>query len=408
MRIAFITYEFPPDTGKGGIGTYVKQVATAMSGIGWDVQVFAGSPLRSGIEIHDEYCVHRIQCDNSKSFRNKVLNSFTIEYDALTFDVIESPEIGGNAWIIKMKYPELPLVVRLHAPNYLVESLKKKYIPFFAKLRFVLGALKKLKWDLGYWRKYKKETDPDFQFVLLADFISAPSAAMKDWVVQHWDIAPEKITVIPNVFLAPDALLQIPIQRNAVSKQIVFFGRLNVLKGLVNASIAMKKILQQYPDWKFKVIGDDGAGPYAGISMRSWMKKKLVSVLSQVEFVDGMDYDSLPAAIADAEIVLLPSLFESYSYTCAEAMAAGKAIVGSNMGGMAMLIEHEKSGMLANPDSSNTIYDCLKKMIDDNETRYQLALHARDRIQQEWSAEKIIIQFAGYYKSAVANSLAKN
>ena len=408
MRIAFITYEFPPDTGKGGIGTYVKQAATAMSGIGWDVQVFTGSPLRSGIEMLDEYCVHRIQCDNSTSFRNKVLRSFAEEHDALPFDVIESPEIGGNAWIIKMKYPELPLIVRLHAPNYLVESFKKKYIPFFAKLRFVLGAVKQLKWDLGYWRKYRKESDPDFQFVLLADFISAPSAAMKDWVVQHWDISPEKIKVIPNIFLASDALLQIPIQRNAVSKQIVFFGRLNVLKGLVNASNAMKKILQEYPDWQFRVIGDDGNGPSAGISMRNWMKKELEPVLKQVEFIDGMQYEDLPAAIADAEIVLLPSLFESYSYTCAEAMAAGKAIVGSNNGGMAMLVEHEKSGMLVNPNSSAEIFTSLKKMIDDNSFRYQLAIHARERLLQDFDAAKTVILFADYYKSTLKNSLAKN
>ena len=401
MRIAFITYEFPPDTGKGGIGTYVKQAATAMSGIGWDVQVFTGSPLRSGIEMLDEYCVHRIQCDNSTSFRNKVLRIFAEEHDALPFDVIESPEIGGNAWIIKMKYPELPLIVRLHAPNYLVESLKKKYIPFFAKLRFVLGAIKRVKWDLGYWRKYKKETDPDYQFIQLANFITAPSSAMKSWVVKYWKINPEKISVIPNIFFPPKNLLSIPIHQNTVYKRVVFFGRLNALKGLVNAAVAMKRILLEYPDWQFRVIGDDGNGPSVGITMRNWMKNKMEPVLKQVEFIDGLDYDVLPSKIADAEIVLLPSLFESFSYTCAEAMAAGKAIVGSKSGGMRDLLKQGYSGQLIDPGSSSDIYAAIKKLIDNNNLRYNLSYNARENILAGFNSNELANEFAKYYSSVL-------
>ena len=43
MRIAFISWEFPPATGKGGIGTYVTQIAKAMACMHHDVHVFAGN-----------------------------------------------------------------------------------------------------------------------------------------------------------------------------------------------------------------------------------------------------------------------------------------------------------------------------------------------------------------------------
>ena len=157
-------------------------------------------------------------------------------------------------------------------------------------------------------------------------------------MVRNWQIAPHKIKVLPNLFSPSRELLQIPIQKESDNKRIVFFGRLNVLKGLVNATRSMKEILKKYPDWHFRIIGDDGPGPKNNNPMRTWMKNHLVEVESRVEFMDGLAYDKLPAAISDCDIVLLPSLFESFSYTCAEAMAAGKAIVGSKKGGFALRI----------------------------------------------------------------------
>lgn len=397
-KIAFISYEFPPGTGKGGIGTYIKQTATAMAR-NMVVHVFAGSNEQNFTEYIDGYYVHYTLCSNVDEFRQKVLIVFEQFHVAEPFDLIESPEINGNAWEIKKKYPNLPLIVRLHAPNYLVEHLKKKYIPFLTKLRFVAGAFRRLKWDLGYWRKYTKETDPDYQFVLLADYITAPSIAMKEWAIKNWDISSEKIVVLPNIFLPSNTLLQIPISNDNSHHQIVFFGRLNVLKGLVNATKAMKKILQEYPLWQFKVIGDDGNGPNAGVSMRYWMKQHLRSVINKVQFLDGVDYEALPEQLADASIVLLPSLFESFSYTCAEAMAAGKAIVGSKNGGMSTLLQHEKTGVLVCPESVSEIYTALKRLITDNEAMRRIGFDARESILTDFNAANTAKQFKCFYQT---------
>jgi len=402
MRIAFISHEFPPDTGKGGIGTYVKQMATVLASKGIEVHVFAGSPYKTSSIVIEGFQLHLVHSNNGLEFREKVLPIFTVHHESLPFDVMESPEIGGNAWAIKKYYPQLPLIVRLHAPDYLVESIKKRYIPFAAKLRFVLGAFRRLKWDLGYWRKYDKLQDADYQFIQLADYITAPSEAMKYWVLQNWHIAGSKIKVIPNLFLPNPAFLQIPIAAKNTYKRIVFFGRLNVLKGLVNATFTMKKILQSNPDWQFRVIGDDGNGPYVGISMRNWMRQELKAVLNQVEFIDGMHYELLPSSIAQAEIVLLPSLFESFSYTCAEAMAAGKAIVGSKNGGMADLLVDGETGLLVNPENTTALYEALAKLIVDEGARYQMSINARQRILTEFNAEVITQKCIDYY-SAIAH-----
>ena len=401
IRIALITYEFPPDTGKGGIGTYVKQIAAALSALSCDVHVFAGTSKPGLSQQKEGYWIHTIQCSGSDDFAYKVVEEFDKYHSVEKFHLMESPEINGNAFLIKKKYPALPLVVRLHAPNYLVENLKNRYVPFFAKLRFVLGAVRRFKFDLGYWRAYNKNDDADYNFIKMANYITAPSKPMKQWVTKHWNIPADKIKVIPNIFSPTDLLLDIPVLINSPYKRVVFFGRLNVLKGLVNATKAMNKILQKYPDWKFRVIGDDGNGPAAGTSMRAFMKEQLHAVIDRVEFLDGMVYEALPEAIGDSEIVLLPSLFESFSYTCAEAMAAGKAVVGSGNGGMADLIEDGESGLLTDPENWQSIYKAVKKLIDDDEYRFQLSVNARRRILTEFNAHKIADDLNTYYQQII-------
>jgi glycosyltransferase involved in cell wall biosynthesis len=171
------------------------------------------------------------------------------------------------------------------------------------------------------------------------------------------------------------------------------------LKGLVNATMAIKKILNEFPDWKFRVIGDDGMGPSVGSSMKAWMQEELKPFLNQVEFIDGMPYEDLPNAVAPSEIVILPSLFESFSYTCAEAMAAGKAIIGSKNGGMADLLENESSGLLVNPFNHQELYAAIKKTILNNDLRFQMSNQARARILTEFDSSNSIQQFISYYHS---------
>lgn len=398
-RLAFISYEYPPDTGKGGIGTYTAQVASCMAeDESYEVHVFAGSHHRHAEEQEGRVYIHRVLCKDPMDFRHRVAEAFDNVHGKQPFHLVESAEIHGNAWEIKKRHQEIPLLVRMHAPNSLVEMLKKRYIPFTVKLRYVLGALRRGRWDAGYWRKYRKEEDADYLFACEADEITAPSTAMKEWTVKYWGIPETKISVIPNLFIAPQTLLQLPVAPAVPFKRVLFFGRLNVLKGLVKATKAMEKVLRRNQDWTFRVIGDDGAGPYPGITMRQWMQEELKAVLDRVEFIDGLPYAQLHAALADNDIVVLPSLFESFSYTCAEAMAAGKAIVGSRNGGMADLLEGGVCGVLVDPEQEAQIENGVQRLIDHPTVREDMALKARQRITGVYGGKMVGKAYSEFYR----------
>ena len=409
MRIAFISGEFPPDSGKGGIGTYTQQVSGSLAALGWDVHVFAYSPLRQAVEVKESVHIHWVKCTQPSEFSIQVLRTFSKEHLLQEFEIMESPEIGGNAKLIKETFPGISLIVRLHGPGYLVESLKKMYIPFIVKLKFVAGSLKQLKPNLGYWRHYDKSLDADYKFLQAANFITTPSHAMKQWALKHWGIHENNITVIPNIFVPAPGWLSIQVNPKAINRQVVFFGRLNVLKGLVNLCKAMKKVLINNPGWKFIIIGNDGPGPSGNkISMKEWIREYFKDVPDKVKFIDGLDYEKLPAAIKDAEIIALPSLFESFSYTCAEAMAAGKAVVGSRNTGMSDLIQNNKSGLLIDPKNVSQIYAAINKLIKDDQLRYQLSLNAREKIQNQFDIKNTIKAFNSFYLHILENRIIKN
>jgi hypothetical protein len=76
LKIAFISHEYPPETGGGGIGTYVKQAARMLAERGHMVEVFAGSLSRSGSSPDGPVNVHRIQVGSRDDFPQKVAGVF--------------------------------------------------------------------------------------------------------------------------------------------------------------------------------------------------------------------------------------------------------------------------------------------------------------------------------------------
>lgn len=380
MRIALISYEYPNETPAGGIGTYTFQLANLLAEAGVAVHVFAGSSIADSIQREGDVVVHRVKCDDPHQFRQAVVPEFSSQHLVQPFDLAESAEIHGNALEIKKAFPHLPLLVRLHAGNHLVESLKRSYVPLGIKLRFVLGALRRGRWDAGYWRCYRFEKDPDYRFVQLADVITAPSGQMRDWAIRNWRLPADAVKVLQNPILENSALKA--ARTDNEEKVILFYGRLNVLKGLLTITEAMAQLLKDNPSWTWIVAGDDGPAADGKSSMRSWMKQRLAKVLGQVRFCGSVPSKEVPALLQKCSIVVVPSLFESFSYVTLEAMYAGKSVVGSKGTGIAALIEEGTTGLLADPFRKIEWRLALQALIDDKSLRRNIGEAAA------WSAEE--------------------
>ena len=74
----------------------------------------------------------------------------------------------------------------------------------------------------------------------------------------------------------------------------------------------------------------------------------------------------------------MPSFSESFGLVLIEALACGKPVIGSDVGGITEIIT-DNVGLLVDPKKVSSIARAIDKMINDNDFRYLLSLNARNR-----------------------------
>ena len=82
--------------------------------------------------------------------------------------------------------------------------------------------------------------------------------------------------------------------------------------------------------------------------------------------------------LPSADVLVLPSFSESFGLVLIEALACGKPVIGSNVGGITEIITDDV-GLLVNPKKISSIARAIDKMVNDEEFRNALSLNARNR-----------------------------
>jgi glycogen(starch) synthase len=396
-HILLVSYEFPPEMATGGIGSYMFHLSGLLTDAGFKVTVMSGTNSRDDVtKVELSRCENiLIPASTDLIFRSKVLQVFEHYFGDQLPDLIESPEVGACAIEIKRKYPKVPLLVKLHSPGVLITKISNSYQPLIQKMRFVAGALRRGRMDLGYWAHTDKNklSDPEYQICLLADWLYSPSVALKKWVSRYWAIPQNNIKVLPNPFLIDATLYKYDSNRN--TRTICFVGKLTVLKGMYAFTHAIKKILLLHSDYKVIIAGRDELIPDKKQSMRSWMEEQLSAVSDEVLFTGALDRTAVNELMGKSEICIVPSLWENYPNVVLEAMAAGCAVIASDRGGIPELINDKENGLLIDALDENSIKNAIEKLINEYENRICLAAAGRSKVKTlaDCSGPQIILEY---------------
>jgi len=106
---------------------------------------------------------------------------------------------------------------------------------------------------------------------------------------------------------------------------------------------------------------------------------------------------------------VVPSRIESFGLTALEAMACGTPVVAFRTGGLAELVVHEKTGLLADPAvGAPSLFEALSWMIHHPGERQNMGSSARLRVEREFSASLLARRYAELYKSLTAGTRAGN
>ncbi|MFN4285599.1 MAG: glycosyltransferase family 4 protein [Lacibacter sp.] len=382
----------------GGIGSYMFHLAHLLSSAGHRVTVFSATNTAGPVQKEDHaYCTNYIfHAPTLRDFREAVRIFFHTYIRNEKVDIIESPEVGACALGIKQDYPDIPLLVRLHTPGVIITKVSNTYQPFWMKLRYVLGALRRGKLDMGYWSQTDKNRfqDPEYQICMAADQLVSPSRALATKLKRYW-LLDKEIKVVPNPFHADEDLFQYPVEGR--EKLICFVGKLTVLKGMFALTKAVKKILLQHKDYRFVFAGRDEAVSETMPSMRAWMEAELKEVIDRVAFTGALSREEVKALMGRTRVCVVPSLWENYPTVVLEAMAAGAAVAAANRGGIPEIITDGKTGYIFNPMRPADIVRAVKQLIAADPERQKMAAAARDWVRK--SQQDVEQSILGLYES---------
>ena len=98
------------------------------------------------------------------------------------------------------------------------------------------------------------------------------------------------------------------------------------------------------------------------------------------------------------DVVAVPSQFEGFGLSAAEAMAAGCPVVGTSVGGLAEIIEDGVTGYLVPPSDSAAFAAALIRVFSDPRDAVNMGARGRKRVSENFSSERFAESFVGAYR----------
>ena len=271
LHLAFVSYEYPPDTSGGGIATSLANTARMHAERGHRVEVFVGSPHRTESTTEDGVQVHRVQVADRAELAQAVVPAFRQRHATDPFDLVEGPEYGADARAVHAAFPNVPLVVKLRTSKSMISAINHRYLSLGSKARFLAGGLRRGRLPRPYWR-YDRAGDAERTHALGAAAMVAPSHAIKAKAVEFWGADPSRIWVAPHPYAPSDALLDLALGGGT---DVLFYGKLEVRKGVVELAHAAREVVEARPETRFRFVGGVQTYPGTGEDLRDVMRRAL-------------------------------------------------------------------------------------------------------------------------------------
>jgi glycosyltransferase involved in cell wall biosynthesis len=219
------------------------------------------------------------------------------------------------------------------------------------------------------------------------DRVVAVSGAVKDALIES-GISHEKIEVIYNS-IPLERFNPVLVERNEVRRELGIdgnsivmgtVGKLHQGKGVFDLLSGVHHLMKKYPNIRLLFVGD---GPER---TRLEQEARRLSMHDKVIFAGvRKDIERMYAAI---DIFVLPSTCrEAFGMVLIEAMAMGKPVIATTMGGIPEIVDDEVNGILVPPQDPDAIAHAIARYIEDGAFSRKVALEGRKLIEQKFSDE---------------------
>lgn len=383
MKICFLSFEYPPFI-IGGAGTYAKHLCRELAKIGHKVYVISsGTAPKPSLSTENGVTVYRIPIINKTflkmpSYWLRLKKYYKIiEKECGGFDILHS-NVTSDLTLTK-KTIKTPRVVTIHHSahiTFMITNPSLKELILNPNSETGLAAFLE-----------KKLIDFDKKSIEKADKIITVSNFVKQNLISIYKLPDSKISVIyngihPEDYECPEnEVWKIKSMLNITNQPaILFVGRLEPRKGVHLLLKAFKLILKHK---KCKLI-------ITGSGKQNLFKKlaKSLNVEKQTIFTGYVSNTTLKKLYNACNVLVIPSLFEGFSITALEAMAAGKPIVASNIGGIPEIIKDGVHGKLVDPRKTEDLAEALMLFIDNPKLAEEIGEKNKKYVAENFKWEK--------------------
>jgi glycogen(starch) synthase len=397
LRVCILTREYRTITSySGGIGTLYALLAPELARQGLETHVVTVAEQDSRHMEREGVRLHLVPVPWPR-FRLPALAAWTLGVDLVgwtiavdrvvrelgTFDAVLAAEWGGDAQAYARHKRSGPLVTNLHTSlAQILEISPGRYRSPGTKLRESLQ--QKLE---------RAQTQR-------SDSIVAPSRAVLGWARELWNIEGIPSTVVPNMVdverVRRLAEGRPPSAFPEGAPVVAFSGRLETRKGPHVLAEAMRSVWREFPDARLVMLGEDSGW------RRGRMSEHLLQLVGnfrdRVHLLGDQPPVTLFPALARADVVALPSLWENFSLASLEAMALGKPLVVTSGSGFAEFIRDGREGCIVPPSDSESLASAIIELLGDGGLRQRLGAAAARAAVMKYSPPFVTKRFVQYFE----------
>jgi glycosyltransferase involved in cell wall biosynthesis len=393
LRIAFLSYRGKPHV--GGQGVYTRHVARALVDLGHHVEVLGGQPYPvldervplvelPSLDIYNDHFPMRmpglwelkhwtdfleVTAFSAGTFPEPLAFSMRA-WDHLRqrrdeFDLVQDNQCLGYGLLLIERQLGIPVLGTIHHPITVDRRLE---------LAAAEGWYKKL--TLRRWYSF---VDMQTQVARrLKRVITVSENSFKDIVTDH-KVDPERMAVVP-VGVDIELFRPLPEVRPVPGRLVTTASADVAMKGLRFLLEAVAKLRTERDDVHLVVIGRRKPGGASDETI------KKLGLEAHVEFVTGVPEERIIELYSEAELAVVPSLYEGFSLPAIEAMACGAPLVGTTGGAIPEVVGADgDTALLVPPGDSEALAAKLRWALEQPDLRATVGARGRQRIIDRWS-----------------------
>jgi glycosyltransferase involved in cell wall biosynthesis len=181
---------------------------------------------------------------------------------------------------------------------------------------------------------------------------------------------------------------------------IVFPGRVEKRKGVEILVKALSQVQAEGGEFRAVFLGNAWGAPCLGESYGDQIRHQAeeYQLTEKITWTGHLDQGRVQEYVKQAAVVVIPSLWENLPYTAMEAMAWGKIIIASAVGGLPEMIEDGVSGLLVPPGDSRALAGKIRAVIQNPGQFRHLGEAARKRVAERYLPPVLLPVITRFYQ----------